>query len=60
MYETFPGTGIVELGRGEDYAWSATSAGSDNIDTVAEKLCNADGTNNRRLTTFVGQDHSPT
>lgn len=34
---------FVQLGRGVDYAWSATSAGSDNIDTVAEKLCNADG-----------------
>ncbi len=34
---------FVQLGRGVDYAWSATSAGSDNIDTVAEKLCNTDG-----------------
>ncbi len=34
---------FVQLGRGVDYAWSATSAGSDNIDTVAEKLCNVDG-----------------
>jgi len=31
---------FVQLGRGVDYAWSATSAGSDNIDTVVEKLCN--------------------
>ena len=34
---------VVELGHGLDYAWSATSSGSDNVDTVAEKLCNADG-----------------
>jgi acyl-homoserine lactone acylase PvdQ len=41
----FAGTNLfVQLGRGVDYAWSATSAGSDNIDTVAEKLCNIDGT----------------
>lgn len=41
---SFAGTQlVVELGHGVDYAWSATSAGSDNIDTVAEKLCNADG-----------------
>jgi acyl-homoserine lactone acylase PvdQ len=37
---SFPGTGIVELGRGRDYAWSATSAGSDLIDQRAEKVCN--------------------
>jgi acyl-homoserine lactone acylase PvdQ len=29
----------VLLGRGSDYAWSATSAGSDNVDTFAEVLC---------------------
>ncbi|HEX5090047.1 MAG TPA: penicillin acylase family protein [Nocardioides sp.] len=34
---------FVQLGRGVDYAWSATSSGSDNIDTVAERLCNTDG-----------------
>ncbi|HLY33754.1 MAG TPA: penicillin acylase family protein [Jatrophihabitantaceae bacterium] len=37
---SFPGTGIVELGRGQDFAWSATSAGSDVIDQVVEKVCN--------------------
>ncbi|MDP9091855.1 MAG: penicillin acylase family protein [Actinomycetota bacterium] len=37
---SFPGTGIVELGRGQDYAWSATSAGSDLIDQRLEKVCN--------------------
>jgi acyl-homoserine lactone acylase PvdQ len=29
----------VQLGRGRDYAWSATSAGQDNIDTFALALC---------------------
>ena len=33
----------VELGRGEDYSWSATSAGQDVTDTFAVNLCNADG-----------------
>ena len=37
----FPGTGVfVELGRGQDFAWSATSAMSDVIDQRAELLCN--------------------
>ena len=30
----------MELGRGEDYAWSATSAGSDLIDQRLELVCN--------------------
>jgi acyl-homoserine lactone acylase PvdQ len=29
----------VELGHGSDYAWSATTATSDNVDTFAEVLC---------------------
>jgi acyl-homoserine lactone acylase PvdQ len=36
---SFPGTGVVELGRGVDYAWSATSSGSDIIDQRLEKVC---------------------
>ena len=41
---SFAGTQlIVQLGHGVDYAWSATSASGDNVDTVAERLCNADG-----------------
>src|SRR5256714_949026 len=41
---SFPGVNIyVELGRGPDYAWSATSAGQDIIDTYAVDLCNTDG-----------------
>jgi acyl-homoserine lactone acylase PvdQ len=41
---SFPGVNLyVELGRGQDYAWSATSAGQDIVDTYAVDLCNADG-----------------
>ena len=40
---SFPGTGLVELGRGRDYAWSATSAGSDLIDQRAEQVCDPAG-----------------
>ena len=40
----FPGVSLyVLLGRGQDFAWSATSAGQDIIDTFAEKLCEPDG-----------------
>ena len=40
---SFPGTGLVELGRGEDYAWSATSAGTDNVDQRLELICDPAG-----------------
>ena len=41
---SFTGTQlIVELGHGVDYAWSATSASSDIVDTVAERLCDTGG-----------------
>ena len=33
----------VQLGRGRDYAWSATSAGQDIIDTFAVNLCQPGG-----------------
>lgn len=33
----------VQLGRGRDYAWSATSAGNDIIDTFAMPLCDPGG-----------------
>ncbi|MEX1142371.1 MAG: penicillin acylase family protein [Thermoleophilaceae bacterium] len=40
----FPGISMyVLLGRGRDYAWSATSSGADNVDQYVERLCNADG-----------------
>jgi acyl-homoserine lactone acylase PvdQ len=39
----FPGSGpYVELGRGQDFSWSATSSGSDVIDHYVEKLCGSD------------------
>jgi len=40
---SFPGTGLVELGRGQDYAWSATSAGTDLIDQRVERICDPAG-----------------
>jgi acyl-homoserine lactone acylase PvdQ len=41
---TFVGVNLyVLLGRGQDFAWSATSAGQDIIDTFAEKLCEPGG-----------------
>ncbi len=40
---SFPGTGLVELGRGQDYAWSATSSMTDLIDQRVEKICSPDG-----------------
>jgi acyl-homoserine lactone acylase PvdQ len=40
----FPGTNVVvQLGHGRDYAWSATSAGQDIIDTFAVPLCEPGG-----------------
>jgi acyl-homoserine lactone acylase PvdQ len=40
----FPGVNLyVELGHGQDYAWSATSAGQNIIDTFAVPLCNPGG-----------------
>jgi acyl-homoserine lactone acylase PvdQ len=41
----FPGTLVI--GRGPDYAWSLTSAGSDIIDTFAETLCGGSRTRYR-------------
>ncbi|HYI79957.1 MAG TPA: penicillin acylase family protein [Thermoleophilaceae bacterium] len=40
----FPGVSLyVLLGRGLDYAWSATSSGSDNVDQYLERLCDPRG-----------------
>lgn len=40
----FPGTNLyTQLGRGRDYAWSATSAGQDIVDTFALDLCDPSG-----------------
>jgi acyl-homoserine lactone acylase PvdQ len=42
---TFPGSGpYVELGRGQDFSWSATSSGTDIIDQYAETLCGGSDT----------------
>jgi acyl-homoserine lactone acylase PvdQ len=41
---SFAGTNlVVQLGHGVDYAWSATSANSDNVDTVVARLCDPEG-----------------
>jgi acyl-homoserine lactone acylase PvdQ len=40
----FAGSDIyVQLGRGRNYAWSATSAGGDNVDQFVLKLCEPGG-----------------
>ena len=51
----FPGVSLyVLLGRGIDYAWSATSSGSDNVDQYLERLCNPRGGRaTRRSTGYV-------
>ena len=46
-----PGTPYVMIGRTRDYAWSATSSGSDNTDEFVEKLCNRDGSAPTRAST---------
>jgi len=41
---SFAGTqAVVQLGRGRDYAWSATSMSGDNVDQVVDVLCTMDG-----------------
>jgi hypothetical protein len=41
---TFAGVNLyVQLGRGRNYAWSATSAGQDIVDTFALELCDPPG-----------------
>jgi acyl-homoserine lactone acylase PvdQ len=40
---SFPGTGVVAIGRGRDYAWSATSALSDITDQRLEVICDPAG-----------------
>ena len=57
---SFAGTNlVVELGRGLDYAWSATSASNDIVDTVAERLCTTDGSPvTVQSTSYIGADGS--
>jgi acyl-homoserine lactone acylase PvdQ len=38
-----PGLPYPVIGRGADYAWSITSADTDNTDQFLERLCNPDG-----------------
>ncbi len=38
----FPGIPFVVMGRGPDFAWSATSSQADNIDLFVETLCRGD------------------
>ncbi len=42
-----PLPGYILIGRGEDYAWSLTSAGADIIDEYAEELCGGSRTRYR-------------
>ena len=40
----FPGISLyILLGRGKDFAWSATTANTDNVDEFVERLCEPDG-----------------
>jgi acyl-homoserine lactone acylase PvdQ len=63
----FPGVSLyVLLGRGPDFAWSATSAGSDNVDQFVETLCGGDDVHYlykgecREMGTFdAGSLHAP-
>jgi acyl-homoserine lactone acylase PvdQ len=38
----FPGVPLVLVGRGPDFAWSATSSRADNLDLFVETLCDDD------------------
>ncbi len=38
----FPGVPLVLIGRGADFAWSATSSQADNLDLFVETLCEDD------------------
>ena len=45
MGSAFPGISFgILLGRGIDYAWSATSAGTDIVDQYVETLCGGSDT----------------
>ena len=52
----FIGTDMwVQLGRGTNYAWSATSSGADNVDTFVLKLCDPAG--GAATATSTGYEH---
>ncbi len=69
---SFAGTNfVVELGRGVDYAWSATSPSTDITDTVVQPLCNTNGSRptvnstayvaaNGRCTPMIDYQHTET
>jgi acyl-homoserine lactone acylase PvdQ len=46
-----PGLPYPVIGRGPDFAWSITSADSDNVDQFLEQLCNANGSPATRAST---------
>lgn len=49
----FPGTNfVIELGRGTDYAWSATTSSTDQVDMRVEELCQPGGGAPQREGTF--------
>jgi acyl-homoserine lactone acylase PvdQ len=54
---SFPGTSLyVEIGRGRNFAWSATSSGAENVDQFLERLCNPDGSPATRSSTHYVYD----
>lgn len=59
---SFAGTSFyVQMGRGADYAWSATSAGQDITDTFAVELCEPDGSDpDTGSRSYVARDGSCT
>jgi acyl-homoserine lactone acylase PvdQ len=46
----------IQLGRGRDYAWSATSSGADNVDQWVFKLCEPEG--GTPTTGSMGYEHN--
>jgi acyl-homoserine lactone acylase PvdQ len=55
----FAGTDLfVQIGRGRNYAWSATSAGGDNIDQWVLRLCEPGG--GPPTTESMGYEHNET
>ncbi|MFF5898544.1 penicillin acylase family protein [Streptomyces argenteolus] len=54
---SFAGVGMyIQMGRGQDYAWSATSAAQDITDTYAVELCEPDGSAPTKNSTHYRND----
>ncbi|MEV8226404.1 penicillin acylase family protein [Streptomyces sp. NPDC079167] len=54
---SFAGVGMyIQMGRGQDYAWSATSAAQDITDTYAVELCEPDGSAPTKESTHYRND----